>query len=515
MCLLLHIDIYFVLYREKGTLKHMGKTKPLQIFILGGGQGQGRMIELLRKECERIGFAVNITACIHGMDNGGHSGILRKELRIPAVGDGRNVIAALASKSIMRDNNKRTMINYRFKSQGGSGHIDNVSLGNCNLAGLTLTTGSLAMALNEFSRQYRTVGQVLPVSLDDADIHFSYGGSDAFGENKADKIGAKDPPIDSVFLVPCPWDNTRPWQTPQLYDQTRRAILASDVIITSPGSLMSINPHFLIGGFCDTVCEAMTRGARLIVICNIMSRRTESKFMKSTAMHVEHICATLNGISCVDSVFVNTRPVPRAILKKYAEEDDAYPVIDENTKHARETIAGPFVTLVGGIVKHNRRFAKELVRHLVSPREQRPLCIFDCDSTIRDTHGTGKPYAEAAKILNRIAPTYTLVMLTAGNEEKQKAKLTEFPSVFRETVIVPNAADKRQALETLARKKHLCPIDLKKCYVIGDDVNHEIRFGREQGMNTIHVNRNGKIHSQQVADHTISSLDELPAILSL
>ena len=98
------------------------RKRQTRIAVLGGGTGQSTMLRGLKAHSD------NITAIVTVTDDGGGSGVLRREMHMPPPGDIRNCIQALANtESAMQD-----MINYRFRE----GSLAGQSLGNLLLAAL-------------------------------------------------------------------------------------------------------------------------------------------------------------------------------------------------------------------------------------------------------------------------------------------------------------------------------------------------------------------------------------------
>ena len=75
-----------------------------KIVIFGGGSGLSQLLKGIKL------FPVEITAVVSVADNGGSTGLLRRELKIPAVGDITKVMLSMA------DTNQDVMdlMNYRF-----------------------------------------------------------------------------------------------------------------------------------------------------------------------------------------------------------------------------------------------------------------------------------------------------------------------------------------------------------------------------------------------------------------
>ena len=75
-----------------------------KVVIFGGGSGLSQLLKGLKL------FPVEITAVVTVADNGASSGRLRKELKIPAVGDVSKVMLSMANVS----DDLIDLMNYRF-----------------------------------------------------------------------------------------------------------------------------------------------------------------------------------------------------------------------------------------------------------------------------------------------------------------------------------------------------------------------------------------------------------------
>ena len=80
-----------------------------RIVAIGGGTGLSTLLRGLKEHTS------NLTAIVTVADDGGSSGVLREELGIPAVGDIRNCIAALADAEPLMSE----LLQYRFPSADG------------------------------------------------------------------------------------------------------------------------------------------------------------------------------------------------------------------------------------------------------------------------------------------------------------------------------------------------------------------------------------------------------------
>src|SRR5437867_2132520 len=131
----------------------------MRILGIGGGTGLPVLLRGLKEMVGRPGFAqpsrVSISAIVCTSDNGGSSGKLSKDFGIPAVGDLRNCLAALATTSFELPD----LFQHRFTDGNGlQGH----SLGNLIVTALCQKHGSLGEAIQTAARLLRLGGSVLP-----------------------------------------------------------------------------------------------------------------------------------------------------------------------------------------------------------------------------------------------------------------------------------------------------------------------------------------------------------------
>mgnify|MGYP004471663315 FL=1 len=75
-----------------------------KIVIFGGGSGLSQLLKGIKL------FPVDITAVVSVADNGGSTGLLRRELNIPAVGDISKVMLSMSESS----QDVIDLMNYRF-----------------------------------------------------------------------------------------------------------------------------------------------------------------------------------------------------------------------------------------------------------------------------------------------------------------------------------------------------------------------------------------------------------------
>jgi len=145
------------------------------IVAIGGGTGLSTLLKGLKN------YSSNITAIVNVSDDGGSSGILRKQLGVQPPGDIRNCLAALSNE----EPTLTRLFQYRFS--GGSG-LEGHSFGNLFLSALTTITGSLEKAVQASSKVLAVQGQVLPETNIDVMLWAELeDGEKIFGESKISK----------------------------------------------------------------------------------------------------------------------------------------------------------------------------------------------------------------------------------------------------------------------------------------------------------------------------------------
>jgi uncharacterized cofD-like protein len=223
-----------------------------KIVAIGGGTGLSTLLRGLKEH------TANITAIVSVADDGGSSGRLREQLGLPAVGDIRNCLVALAdAEPVMGD-----LLQYRFPAEDGSlaGH----PVGNLLLAAMfELDGGDFEESVRRMNRVLAVRGRVVPVSSTPTILHATlYDGTEVHGQSTV----AKTRWIERVWVSP---DDVAP-STDAL-----RAIAEADVIVIGPGSLFtSILPGLLI----PEVREAVLASPALrVYVCNVATQQGETE----------------------------------------------------------------------------------------------------------------------------------------------------------------------------------------------------------------------------------------------
>ncbi len=297
-----------------------------RIVAIGGGTGLATLLQGLKN------YTKNITAIVTVTDTGGSSGRLRDELDILPPGDIRNCLVALADAEPLM----LQLFQYRFENGSGlKGH----SFGNLFITALSKVTGDFDKAIKESSKVLAIRGSVIPSTLEQVTLVGEFeDGAIVEGETN---ITSRGTTVKRVWLKP---EDCRATQ------EALDAIENADLIIYGPGSLYtSVLPNLLIKGILNKILESE---AKKFYIANVMTQPGETDGF-SVYDHLNSLIQHTDP-RIIDSVFVNTQPVPNHLLARYAAQK-AYPTkldIDLIAERGYEAVEGEMVKL-GEQVRHD------------------------------------------------------------------------------------------------------------------------------------------------------------------
>lgn len=311
-----------------------------KIVVVGGGTGLSTLLRGLKK------YTANLTAIVTVSDDGGGSGMLRRDIGILPPGDIRHCMEALANaEPIMTD-----LLKYRFTE----GSLQGQCFGNLLLAAMDGVTGSFEEAVRQMGHVLAITGRVLPVTGADVQLEAVFeNGSSVVGESSIFAFKKEqDCRIDHVALIP-----EKPAALPDALD----AIARADLIILGPGSLYtSIIPNLLVEGIVDALCKAR---ALKMYICNIMTQEGETEGY-TAADHVEALMAH-GAPGMVDVCLANSQAVPGWLLERYKQED-AVPLIVDRERFGEmglELVERPVASQDSDFARHSSdRLAREVLR---------------------------------------------------------------------------------------------------------------------------------------------------------
>lgn len=295
------------------------------VVVIGGGTGMPVLLRGLKN------LPINLSALVNVSDDGGSTGRLRSEIKIPAPGDIRNVIAALSDAEPML----LRLFQHRFTEGNGlSGH----SLGNLLLVALTSITGDFYTGIQEISRVLNVKGQIYPISNENLSLHAKMSdGTIVSGESN---IPQHPLPIKSVYLSPQPVE-----PLPHAVEALEEAHL----IVISPGSLYtSILPNLIIPRVAETLKKS--RG-KVVYVCNVMTQVGETTHY-TAADHVQAIIDHI-GTDIVESIIVHNETISETMRSIYAEEHSEPVVLD-----TERLIDLGLEVIEGDIIDHSKRFLR-------------------------------------------------------------------------------------------------------------------------------------------------------------
>ena len=323
---------------------------------IGGGTGLSTLLRGLKRYVDadgawsiaRLGAIVTVT------DEGGSSGVLRKEFGMLPPGDVRNCIVALAEEEQLLSR----LFSYRFQQADSalSGH----SLGNLLLAALTDITGGFDNAILAASEVLAIRGEIYPSTLEQVRLHATLAdGKELVGEVAisgsllGDRRKAPRPHARIVHLSIDPADI-------QPTDGALQALREADLILIGPGSLYtSVLPNLLIKSITETIRHAK---ALRVYVCNVMTQPGETEGYKAE----EHLSAIIEHAGLVADVMVlNGRRPSESILAAYAAENQHPVQFDINA--IRELGVTPFfgdIIEEGNYVRHDSAALAETVFRL-------------------------------------------------------------------------------------------------------------------------------------------------------
>jgi uncharacterized cofD-like protein len=239
------------------------------VVALGGGHGLSVVLQAARR------YTGAVTAVVSVADDGGSSGRLRRDFGVPAPGDLRKCLVALAGS----DTAWRDAFEYRF----GGGELGGHALGNLVIVGLTETLGDFTAALDEAGRLLRAVGRVLPATTDVVVLKADVEGEAVEGQVAVQNSRGR---IRRVELVP---------GDAAASPDAVAAIERADQVILAPGSLYtSLLPVLCVRELRAAVGRAP---GRVIQVCNLRPQHPETAGLDAT----DHLRAVLEHGARVDT----------------------------------------------------------------------------------------------------------------------------------------------------------------------------------------------------------------------
>ena len=302
--------------------------------VIGGGTGISALLRGLKR------FSEDITAIVTMADDGGNSGMLRREYGMLPPGDVRNCLVALANA----EPSLKNLLQYRFKE----GELKGQNMGNLIITALTDVYGGFAEGVREAAEVLKITGRVLPVTEESIALIAHYAdGNSIRGESAIPAYAyEKGVAITSIELAP---------RAPKANGDCIDEILAADLLVIGPGSLYtSLIPNLLVPEVARALNESR---APLVYVANIMEQRGETEGMSLTD-HLEALRA--HGLKrTVRCIIVNDGQMDEALSEKYAVEEGVRPLYLRGEEQAAlkdsgiDLETGAFMAEKDGLIRHD------------------------------------------------------------------------------------------------------------------------------------------------------------------
>ncbi|HSW43652.1 MAG TPA: gluconeogenesis factor YvcK family protein [Patescibacteria group bacterium] len=185
-----------------------------RVVAIGGGTGLSVLLRGLKVH------TANLTAIVSVADDGGSTGRLREQLGIPAVGDIRNCLVAMAETEPAMGE----LLQYRFGTDEGS--LSGHAVGNLLITAMNaIGGGDFEAAVRQMNRVLAVRGSVVPASGTALTLHARLrDGSEVTGQSRVMRMSG----IERVWLEPGDVRANR---------DALHAIAEADLVVLGPGSL--------------------------------------------------------------------------------------------------------------------------------------------------------------------------------------------------------------------------------------------------------------------------------------
>lgn len=220
------------------------------VVALGGGHGLAATLRAARV------YAGSVAAVVSVADDGGSSGRLRAAFDMPAPGDLRRCLGALADED--------SLLARAFEHRFDSGELAGHPVGNLLIAGLTAASGDFVAALDEAGRLLGAKGRVLPATVEPVVLTATLaGGGQVKGQVEVDNAQG----IERVGLDPL--DPKPPGEVLDL-------IVSADQVVLGPGSLYSsVLAVLAVPAIADALASVSDK---VVFVCNVRAVRSTAGF---------------------------------------------------------------------------------------------------------------------------------------------------------------------------------------------------------------------------------------------
>jgi uncharacterized cofD-like protein len=355
--------------RQTGTSENLhqpAENLGLRVVAMGGGTGLSTLLKGLKQYVPAVGAAVSssedgpiitdLTAVVTVTDDGGSSGLLRKEFNILPPGDIRNCIVALSEDEALL----ARLFQFRFPADSGlHGH----NFGNLFLTALNSMTSDFAEAVKLASEVLATRGRIFPSTTANVRLEAQMDdGSTVFGETQ---ISASTKRIIELRMAP---------PNPAPIPETLDAIAKADIITIGPGSLFtSLIPNLLVRGIPEAIAASP---AVKVFVCNLMTEANESIGLTASG-HIRAIYEHARR-ELFDYALVNATSVSAGTRAKYATEaaEQIEPDVVSIEALGVKPVLGDYLD-ESGVARHaTARVTRDLLALTAMPRPKKPSLHF-------------------------------------------------------------------------------------------------------------------------------------------
>jgi uncharacterized cofD-like protein len=285
---------------DEGAVAALGPAlgRPLRVVAAGGGTGLPRVLAGLAGAAERPEEAgVDLTAVVTTADDGGSSGRLRRAHGVPAAGDVRNCLVALADRA------SPFAAAFQHRFAGDAPALAGHTVGNLVLAALAERLGDFSRAMDAAAALLGVRGRVLPAAEGPVDLVARLeDGRIVRGESRIAAAGGR---VAELRLA-------QPAAAPR---EAIEAVLGADLVVLGPGSLYSSVLASLVPSGMPEALRAT--GATRVAVVNLVTQPGETDGY-TAADHLRALRDHLGDV--VDVALVHRGPLPAPVLAAHAAE---------------------------------------------------------------------------------------------------------------------------------------------------------------------------------------------------
>ncbi|HEY7429204.1 MAG TPA: uridine diphosphate-N-acetylglucosamine-binding protein YvcK [Streptosporangiaceae bacterium] len=267
-----------------GQVQVVPAVRPLnpKVVALGGGHGLFASLSALRRVTRQL------TAVVTVADDGGSSGVLRRDFGVLPPGDLRMALAALCGDDAWGTTWSR-VVQHRFPAGGGGlgGH----AVGNVLIVALWELLGDTVQGLDWVGRLLGAHGRVLPMASVPLDLAAEVEGADPDRPGEVTTVrgqvacASTTGRVRSVSLIP---------GDPPACAEAVAAIRGANWVVLGPGSwFTSVLPHLLVP---ELATALITTGARRLIALNLAPQPGETHGF-SPHTHLEVLAGHAPGLT--------------------------------------------------------------------------------------------------------------------------------------------------------------------------------------------------------------------------